>query len=226
MATAHGSRMTFVPLARSPSTERVKRRAVRALLGAALRGAYRVRIRGMDHVPARGPAVIISNHVSFIDWLFVGHALPRLPHFVMHHHHWRSPVFRWFFDLHHVIPIAPEKEDPALRDAALAAIDRALEAGELVMLFPEGNMTPDGELGPIRPGVERIVARRPVPVVPIALRGLWGSTFSRRRGEPMTTLPRRVRPPVEIVAGPPIPAAAVSADRIATSLIALRGAAR
>lgn len=113
-----------------------------------------------------------------------------------------------------------------MRDAALAAIDRALEAGELVMLFPEGTMTPDGELGPIRPGVERIVARRPVPVVPVALRGLWGSAFSRMRGAPMRSLPRRVRPRVEVIAGPPIPPNDLSAERIASSLTALRGPTR
>ncbi|MCA9608902.1 MAG: 1-acyl-sn-glycerol-3-phosphate acyltransferase [Myxococcales bacterium] len=216
----------LVPLARSPRSERVKRRAIRALLGTTLRGAYRLRVRGMHHVPRRGPAVVVCNHVSFIDWLFVALALPRLPHFVMHQHHFRSAAFRWFFDLHHVIPIAPRKEDPARCDEAFEAIDRALAAGELVMIFPEGTMTPDGELSPIRPGVERILARRPVPVVPLALRGLWGSFFSRDGGEPMQKLPRRLRSSVEIVAGAPIPPGEVTTERLASTLAALRGVAR
>lgn len=216
----------IVPLARSPRAERLARGALRALFGTTLRGAYRIRVEGMHHVPARGAALVICNHVSFIDWLFVALALPRLPHFVMHQEHYRARAFHWFFALHHVIPIAPSKEDPRLRDAALDAIDRALDAGELVMIFPEGTMTPDGELSPIRPGIERIVARRPVPVVPLALRGLWGSFFSRDRGSPMKKLPRRLRARVEVVAGAPIAPEAVSAETIARSLSTLRGPER
>ncbi len=216
----------LVPLASSTHAERVTRQAIRALLAPVMRGAYRIRVRGMHHVPRRGPAIVVCNHVSFIDWLFVALALPRLPHFVMHQHHFRSRAFRWFFDLHHVIPIAPRKEDPARCAEAFEAIDRALAAGELVMLFPEGTMTPDGELSPIRPGVERVLARRPVPVVPLALRGLWGSVFSRDGGEPMTKLPRRVRAPVEIVAGAPIPPGELTTERLAATLRALRGDAR
>jgi len=217
---------SVIPLTRSTRSEKIKRGAIRALLGSTLRAAYRLRVRGMQHVPERGPALVVCNHVSFIDWLFIGVALPRLPHFVMHQHHWRSRAFRWFFDLHRVIPIAPRKEDPARLDAAMRAIDAALDAGELVMIFPEGDMTHDGELGPLRPGLERIIARRPVPVLPVALRGLWGSFFSRKEGEPMKKIPRRRRATVEVVAGPALPADVVSLDHVATCLTALRGAAR
>ena len=122
-----------------------------------------------------------------------------------------------------MIPIAPRKEAPERLDAALAAIRDALEAGELVMLFPEGDMTHDGELGEVRPGVERIVAEHSVPVVPLALRGLWGSFFSRAGGPPMRKLPRRLRATVEIVAGPPLRPEQVTTEEIATSLTALRG---
>lgn len=90
------------------------------------------------------------------------------------------------------IPIASAKEDPALLEAAFDEIDRALAEGEIVCIFPEGGLTLDGEIGNFRNGVERILARRPVPVVPMAIRGLWGSIFSRRDSAPgRMRLPRR-----------------------------------
>jgi 1-acyl-sn-glycerol-3-phosphate acyltransferase len=180
----------------------------------------------IEHVPCEGSAVLVCNHVSFIDFLFVAAALPRLPRFVMHHHHFEMWTLRWFFELFRVIPIAPQKEDPARLHRAMDAIDDALAAGDLVAIFPEGQMTPDGELSEFRPGVERIVARRPVPVVPLALRGLWGSFFSRAHGEPMTKLPRRIGAKVELVADEPIAASCVSIVELRTRIAALRGTAR
>lgn len=216
----------FAPLAESSETEVRKRHAIRLLLSACLKLLYRLDVRRMERVPREGPAIIVCNHVSFIDWLFIAVALPRLPHFVMHEQHWRQRTFRWFFDLHHVIPIAPRKDSPERLETALRSIRDALEAGELVMLFPEGDMTYDGELGVLRPGVERIVREQPVPVVPLALRGLWGSFFSRKGGAPMQKLPRRWRATVEVVAGLPLAPEQVTTGRIATSLTALRGSLR
>ncbi len=216
----------LAPLARSTPRERFQRGAVRAVVTALIHATYRFRVRGMNHVPRRGPAIVVSNHVSFIDFVFVGAALPRLPHFVMHHHHWKMPIFRRFFDLHRVIPIAPRKDDPARLERAMELIDRALAQGEMVMLFPEGTMTPDGQLSELRPGIERIVARRPVPVVPLALRGLWGSFFSRDGGEPRKHFPRLPRSTVEVVAGEPIPPESFSMREVAARIGALRGAVR
>jgi 1-acyl-sn-glycerol-3-phosphate acyltransferase len=150
-----------------------------------LHAGYRLRIDGVENVPRTGGVLVVSNHVSFHDWLFVGAALRRPARFVMHQHHFGVPLLRAFFEASRVIPIAPRKEDPARLEQALDAIDQALANGELVVIFPEGTMTPNGALSPFRPGLERIVARRPVPVVPIAMRGLFGSFFSRARGEPM-----------------------------------------
>ncbi len=201
-------------------------RAIRMLVRPVLNLVYGFRETQLEHVPSRGGAVLVCNHVSFIDWLFVAVALPRLPRFVMHHHHWKIGALRWFFDFFRVIPIAPRKEDPARLEAATRAIDEALRNGELVAIWPEGQLTPDGELSAFRPGVERIVAERPVPVVPLALRGLWGSFFSRSGGEPMKKLPRPVLRRVELIADLPI-----APDRVCTALLrarieALRGAAR
>lgn len=198
-------------------------RLTRAALTAWVHATYRFEARGLENVPARGGALIVCNHVSFVDGIFLGAALPRLPRFVMHQHHYDMPAFRPFFELHGVIPIAPQLLNRTRLIEAMKSIDSALHQGDLVAIFPEGDMTHDGELGPIRPGVERIVRRRPVPVVPLALRGLWGSFFSRDGGEPMQHRPRlRPRIPIELVAGAPIPPEEVSRARIARELEALR----
>lgn len=210
----------------APRLDPLLRAGTRVILTVALRLAYRFRTSGLSHVPWAGGALVVCNHVCFIDWLFVAVALNRTPRFVMHEAHFGSPLFGWFFDLYRVIPIAPRKDNPARLARAMDAIDRALADGELVMMFPEGQMTPDGELSELRPGIERILARRPVPVVPLALRGLYGSFFSRAGGEPMRKLPRRFRAPIELVAGPPIPAERFSTEALRDRLLELRGDAR
>ena len=105
----------------------------------------------------------------------------------------RMPVVGFIFRHMRAIPIAPAREDAALMEAAFAEVARALEAGELVGVFPEGGLSKDGELQRFRPGVQRIVTRTPVPVVPMALRGLWGSFFSHKDG-PAMSRPWRLRP--------------------------------
>jgi 1-acyl-sn-glycerol-3-phosphate acyltransferase len=202
-------------------------RIVKSIVSPMLSVAYGFRSEDLENVPREGGAVLVCNHVSFIDWLFVGVALPRVPRFVMHQHHFQMPAFRWFFELFEVIPIAPRKEDPARLEAAMRAVDEALAKGELVAIFPEGRLTPDGELSEFRPGVERIVASRPVPVVPLALRGLWGSFWTcARGGAPMKGLPVPSGRTVVLAADAPIAPDEVSTDAIRARIAALRGDAR
>lgn len=199
--------MTFEDLG-----HRLWMRSLRALGTAMLHGAYDLTIEGREHVP-EGGAVVIANHSAFHDWLFVGVAMPRRVRFVMHQHHWRYPLLRAFFTASRVIPIAPGKEDPGAPVRALDAIDAALAAGELVVIFPEGTMTPDGRLSPFRPGLERIVRRRAVPIVPVGVTGLWGSWFSRAAGEPMRGTPRWRRRSVKVRIGAPIEPGIASSSR-------------
>lgn len=176
-------------------------RALRAVLRALLHTRYRFRVHHPERVPREGAALLVHNHVTVIDWLLVAVACPRVPRFVIHHRDYDRPGLRWFFDAFGAIPIAPRKEDPALLVRAYARIDEALAHGELVALCPEGIMTPDGTMQPFRAGAARVIARRAVPVVPLALRGLWGSLFSRARtGRPF----RLGRPRVEVAFGEPI----------------------
>jgi 1-acyl-sn-glycerol-3-phosphate acyltransferase len=180
---------------------------------------YRIRIEGEENIPDEGAAVLVSNHVSFMDPLIINACTRRPPRFVMYYKIFNIPVLRFIFRTARAIPIAGRKEDEALMERAFAEVDRTLADGGLVCIFPEGGLTRDGEIAPFRPGIERILAARPVPVVPIALRGLWGSIFSRRDSAlGRMRLPRRFRARIEVAIGAPISpqeaSAAVLAERV------------
>ncbi|MBX3269589.1 MAG: 1-acyl-sn-glycerol-3-phosphate acyltransferase [Sandaracinaceae bacterium] len=208
-------------MTRSDLPYRLWMATLRALLRVLLHGGYRLSIEGAARVPREGGVLVVANHVAFHDWMFVGAALGRPPRFVMHQHHFQYRLLRMFFEACRVIPIAPRKEDPSRLDAALDAIERALAAGELVVIFPEGNMSPDGRLHALRPGLERIVARCPVPVVPIGIAGLFGSWLSRAHGAPMSGRPRRLRARVRVRFGEPIAPARVSLASVRAALLEL-----
>ena len=185
---------------------------------------YRIRIEGAENVPDEGPAVLVCNHVSFMDPLIVNACTRRPPRFVMYYKIFNIPVLRFIFRTAKAIPIAGRKEDAALLERAFDEVDRTLADGELVCLFPEGAITRDGGIMPFRPGIEEILARRPVPVVPLAVRGLWGSVFSRKDSAlGRMRLPRRFRARIEVAIGAPIPAAEASAGTLEQRVRELRG---
>ena len=186
---------------------------------------YRLDIRGIEeHIPDQGPALLVCNHVSFADALLIGGAVPRPVRFVMYYRIFNIPVMRWVFRTAGAIPIAGAKEDPELMERAFAAIDKALAEGEIVGIFPEGALTRDGEIAPFRSGIERVLATQPVPVVPMALRGMWTSMWSRRDSQMRRMrLPRRLRARVTLIAGPPLPAEQASAAILETRVRELRG---
>jgi 1-acyl-sn-glycerol-3-phosphate acyltransferase len=182
---------------------------------------YRLRVEGEAHVPREGAAVLVANHVTFVDWLFIAAIVRRPPRFVMYHAYFKLPVVGWLFRDAKVIPIAPAHEDQGLLDEAFDRIAAELEAGELVCIFPEGKITRDGRLNTFRTGIERIVARTPVPVVPMALVGLWGSIFSRKDGPALQKLPRRLWSRVTLRIAAPVSAAEVSAADLRQRVAAL-----
>ncbi|MDZ3823607.1 MAG: MFS transporter [Pseudoxanthomonas sp.] len=189
-----------------------------------IRLLYRLRVQGIDQVPDQGPALLVCNHVSYMDAMLVLGAVPRPVRFVMYHKIHDIPGLRQLFRAARAIPIAGAREDPAVMEAAFAQIDRALAEGELVGIFPEGGLTTDGEIAQFRKGVERILAARPVPVVPMALRGMWSSMWSRRDTRMgRTRLPRRFRARVELVVGVPVAAAEASAAALEARVRELRG---
>jgi 1-acyl-sn-glycerol-3-phosphate acyltransferase len=185
---------------------------------------YRVKVEGVErHVPDEGPALLVCNHVSYVDALVLGGAIPRPVRFVMYYKIHRLPVLGWLFRTARTIPIAGSKEDPALMDKAFEDVRAALRAGEIVGIFPEGGLTRDGEIATFRGGVERILADTPVPVVPMAITGLWESMWSRRDSRlRRMRLPRRLRARIGVVAGPPMPASS-SAAELEAAVRGLRG---
>jgi 1-acyl-sn-glycerol-3-phosphate acyltransferase len=189
---------------------------------------YRVRAVDTDRIPAEGAAVLACNHVSFVDALVIMGESPRPIRFVMDHRIFKLPLAYWFFRNARAIAIAPAKEDPRMLDRANQRIDAALADGDLVCIFPEGRITYDGELSPFRQGVRKIVERVPVPVYPMALRGLWGSFFSRYGGAAFSRpvearLRRGLRSRVELVVGEPLPAEEVTPELLMARVAALRG---
>lgn len=190
-----------------------------------VRALYRLRVRGIEqHVPDEGPALIVCNHVSYMDALILAASIPRPVRFVMYYRIFNIPVMRWIFRTAKAIPIAGAREDPELLRRAFEEIDAALADGQLVGIFPEGALTKDGQIAPFKNGVERILERRPVPVVPMALRGMWASMWSRRDSRlGRMRVPRRFRAHVEVVADAPVSGEQATAAALEAKVRALRG---
>jgi 1-acyl-sn-glycerol-3-phosphate acyltransferase len=185
---------------------------------------YRVKVEGVEeNVPDEGPALIVCNHVSFVDALVLGGSIPRPVRFVMYYKIHRLPVLGWVFRTARTIPIAGRKEDPVLMEQAFDAVREALRNGEVVGIFPEGGLTRDGDIAPFRQGVERILAETPVPVVPMAITGLWESMWSRRDSAlRRMRLPRRLRAHIGVMAGPALAPTSTAAE-LEAAVRALRG---
>jgi 1-acyl-sn-glycerol-3-phosphate acyltransferase len=183
---------------------------------------YRIDKSGLANVPEEGPAVIVCNHVSFVDALVLMGTVRRPIRFVMYYKIFRIPVLRFIFRTAGAIPIAGAKEDRELMAQAFVKIEASLKRGELVGIFPEGGLTPDGELKTFRRGIERVLETHPVPVVPMALRGLWGSIFSRRDTFlKRARLPRRFWSRIALAAGPPVPPGIATAANLEQNVRAL-----
>ncbi|MDQ5902750.1 MAG: hypothetical protein QG672_336, partial [Pseudomonadota bacterium] len=185
---------------------------------------YKVKKRGVEHIPHEGAALVICNHVSFVDPVILMAVSPRPIRFVMDHRIFKTPIISFIFRHTRAIPIAPAKEDPAMMEEAFEEVSRALNEGELVGIFPEGRITDTGELYPFRPGVTRILGRNPVPVIPLALQGLWGSFFSRKDGPAMSKpLRRGLFSKIAVVGASPVAPAAATPEHLQEIVAGLRG---
>ncbi len=192
-----------------------------------VKAVYRLRTSGLEHIPHEGAALLVANHVSFADAVVIMGASPRPIRFVMDYRIFKMPLLGFVFRHCGAIPIAPAKEDPVMMEAAFAEAGKALANGDLVGIFPEGGITRDGEIQPFRPGVMRILQANPVPVVPMALSGLWGSFFSRVDGAAMKTPFRRgMFSDIALRVGSPVPAAEATPEQLQAKVLALRGEQR
>ncbi len=189
-----------------------------------IHSAYRLRKRGIENIPEEGAAVVVCNHVSFVDALVLLAASPRPIRFVMDHRIFAIPVLSFVFRTGKAIPIASAKEDEALLEKAYDEVAAALAQGELVGIFPEGRITEDGEIQRFRAGITRIVERTPVPVVPMALTGLYGSFFSRHGGPAMTRPFRRgVYSRIGLEVAPAVAPEEATPEALQACVAALRG---
>jgi 1-acyl-sn-glycerol-3-phosphate acyltransferase len=165
---------------------------------------YRIRKEDLDKIPEAGPALLVCNHVSFFDPPILLGVLPRPARFVMWYGFYELPIagrlFRWLKS----IPIGNRRERPELVKEAFNTIAEELEAGRLVVVFPEGSITRDGEVSKFQPGIDEILKRTPVPVIPLALRGVWGTWASRERGSALRGWPKSFMKKITVVAGDPV----------------------
>ena len=189
-----------------------------------IHSVYRLQKSGLERIPDAGPAVLVCNHVSYVDALVISAACRRPIRWVMDHRIYTLPLLNFFFRTAGAIPIAPAKDDPEALERAYDAVARELAAGELVGLFPEGRLTSDGEMRAFRGGIRRILDRTPVPVIPMALSGLWQSLFTRNRDK--LTHIGRLFPNIGILIGNPIAPAQATPETLQSTVQALRGSWR
>jgi len=182
-----------------------------------IHSVYRLKKLDLERIPEAGPALVVCNHVSYVDALVISAACRRPIRWVMDHRIFKVPLLSFFFRTARAIPIAPAKEDEQLLERAYARIAEELRAGELVGIFPEGRLTPDGEMGDFRGGIMRALKECPVPVVPMALSGLWQSVFARNREA------RKLFPRVRLAVGEALRADAVTPEKLHAEVLALRG---
>ncbi|MBT5094533.1 MAG: MFS transporter [Halobacteriovoraceae bacterium] len=153
---------------------------------------YSFEVEGQEHIPEKGPYIIVSNHVTFIDWIFIMGCTPHPVHFVIDYNYYYllgqklSPL--WWRQ-GGLIPIATRRESPEVLEKAFKNISKALEEEKVLGIFPEGWMTRDQRMRRWQPGVNKILADRPVTILPVALDGLWGSIFSYSGGRVILKMP-------------------------------------
>ncbi|MUI53678.1 MFS transporter [Aliivibrio fischeri] len=175
---------------------------IRFVLWVLTHTGYRVSHQHLHHIPDEGGALLVCNHITYMDAFIISGACPRPIRFVMEEEYAELPLIKYFFKLTKVIPINANKSSSIRR--AFMEVENALTNGEIVLIFPEGVLTRDGEIGAFLRGMDIILKRSPVPVIPMALRGLWGSFFSRHGGKAILKRPSRCWSKVEVVAGEPV----------------------
>lgn len=182
---------------------------------------YRITHKNLHHLPQQGGALIVCNHVSYMDALVLSAASPRLIRFVMEEDYANFRPVRRFLKRAGVIPISAKRKGSIRR--AFGDIEHALSRGEIVCIFPEGRLTADGEMNEFMRGIDIVLKRSPVPVIPMALKGLWGSYFSRHKGRACKGFPTRFRARLELEAGTPVPPENASSQAMFDKVAELRG---
>jgi 1-acyl-sn-glycerol-3-phosphate acyltransferase len=189
-----------------------------------IHSVHKVKTIDADRIPDEGAAVLVCNHVSYVDAIVIGAASPRPIRFVMDHKIFNTPFLGWIFRTAKAIPIASASEDPWLMEKAFVDIAHALHDGELVCIFPEGRLTSTGEINEFKGGIAKVVERSQVPVIPMALRGLWGHMLSRSKDNLLQRAFRKgLRSRLALAVGIPVAPVDVTPELLQQRVMALRG---
>ncbi len=195
---------------------------MRFLVWMLIHSVYHVKKQGLENIPEEGAAILVCNHVSYVDALIISGCIRRPVRFVMHYRIYKLPVLNFIFRTARTIPIAGKYEDKELLDKAFADINEALNDGDLVCIFPEGSLTSNGEMRKFRPGVEKIIESTPVPVIAMALNGLWGSVFSRHKSFILNRIIKGIRSRIDLIVAPSVPAELATAENLQDSVAIMR----
>jgi 1-acyl-sn-glycerol-3-phosphate acyltransferase len=183
---------------------------------------YKTKFIGFEKIPKTGPVLLIANHVSYVDGLIIQAGCGRPVRFMIDEYIYNAPGINHVMRHNKAIPILPKKESV---EAALDAISEGLEAGDIVCIFPEGQLTYTGNLGRFKPGIEWIVERDPVPIYPIAIKGLWNSMFSRKyRKSSFRWFPKALRGNVTAICGDAIHPGNVRVNHLQRVILGLKEA--
>ncbi|HEX5010373.1 MAG TPA: MFS transporter, partial [Planctomycetota bacterium] len=169
--------------------------------------AYRIRVLHGERIPEKGGALLVANHVSWVDWLILSVITRRKIRFLIQRQYYEWRPIHWLLEMAGCIPVASGDTAETVAES-LAKAGEQLEQGHVVGIFAEGTITRTGQMQTIRRGYQRIVLGHGVPIIPIYLDGLWGSVFSHEGGRFLRHLPRHLPYPVTVVVGEPLPARA------------------
>jgi acyl-[acyl-carrier-protein]-phospholipid O-acyltransferase/long-chain-fatty-acid--[acyl-carrier-protein] ligase len=195
---------------------------VRFILWLITNTLYRIRVVGEQNIPMKGPALLIANHVSFVDAILIGAPLPRFVRFMLHREYYDSKSLNWFFRLLHSIPVSANNRRDIVQ--SLKRARNELENGEVVCIFAEGAISRTGRLLPFKRGFEKIVAGTDIPIIPVHLDQLWGSIFSFKDGRFFWKWPKRTPYPVTLSFGAPLPPGSTVAQ-VRNAILELESAA-
>ena len=183
---------------------------------------YRLKVKNANNFPMHEPVILVCNHVTYVDWLFIASACRRPVRFVMSYKFFKIPLVGFVFRGGKVIPIAKAKENKIIMEQAFIKVKEELRAGHVVCIFPEGHITRDGEMNGFRPGIERLIQETPVKVVPMALSGLWKSLFSLNPESIIKRFPGKLFQRVTLTVGEPVPPEKVKASDLFEKVKKLR----
>lgn len=193
----------------------------RAIAHGIVRWIYKPTYIGMENIPATGPAILICNHVSYMDGPIIDAGCPRRVRYIIDEDIYHAPGVHYFMSMDRAIPIAANRKSV---ERAFDEISNGLKNGDVICIFPEGFLTFTGGLGRFRPGIEWIIKRDQVPVVPMALAGLWGSIFSRKRlKSALRWLPQEwLRGKVTLICGAPMDPKTVNVNQLQDVVLKLK----